>query len=155
MNSIFAVNQVGGFGVSDTMPWPRSSSDLTRFRKITQGSTVIMGRGTWLSDMPKPLPNRRNVVLSRTLEDTRCEVYSSITDLLMNLDREETVFVIGGAETLWTLRSYITRAFITVFDHIERADVTLDTSAWLQGFDLISRERLDNHTFDTWAKSEI
>lgn len=153
MNAIFAVNKHGGFGRGRTMPWPRNSLDLRRFREITNGHTVVMGRETWNSDMPTPLSNRRNCILSTSM--TACdgaEVYTNITDLLMNLNQQEQVFVIGGARTLWNLRSYITRIFVTIFDSEDASDSFLDLNLFLNGFSLITREKMDNHVFDTLTR---
>ena len=150
MNAIFAVNSLNGFGDGDTMPWPRSQGDLKRFRDITTGHTVVMGANTWLSDIPHPFPNRRNCVLSKTLEDRRCEVFRSVTDLLMNLRQDETVFVIGGATILWLLRSHIERVYMTRFKSQQPATVTLNTDQYLEGFSLTNRTDFGDHLFDTY-----
>lgn len=155
MNAIFAVNSLDGFGDGDTMPWPRSKSDLGRFRDITTGHTVVMGSGTWLSNIPKPFPNRRNCVLSSTLKDDRCEVYRNVTELMMNLEQQENVFVIGGAKTLWIMRPYITRIYLTRFDSVQHAEITLNTDLYLQGYHSISQERLDNHVFDIYELKSV
>jgi dihydrofolate reductase len=152
VNAIFAVNSIDGFGIGNTMPWPSSSLDLKRFREITTGHTVVMGASTWLSDMPKPLPGRRNCVLSTTLRDTRCEVFPNITSLMMNLREDEEVFVIGGATVLWSLRFFIKRIYLTKHNSSQRSDITLDTQKYLQGFKLVKWEQLDKLTFDTYER---
>lgn len=154
MNAIFAVNSLDGFGDGDTMPWPRSSSDLGRFKAITTGHTVVMGSGTWASNIPKPFPNRRNCVLSSTLKDDRCKVFRNVTELMMNIGQDETVFVIGGAKTLWMLRPFINRIYLTRFDSAQRAEITLNTEQYLEGFKLVSSERLDNHVFDIYDSTK-
>lgn len=152
MNAVFAVNSIDGFGVDNTMPWPRSSVDLKRFKDITNGHTVVMGASTWLSDMPKPLPNRRNIVLSTTLVDERCEVCRSITELLMTLKDSEEVYVIGGATVLWALRSYINRVYFTRHNSAQRADITLSTNEYFDGFHSMHSEHLDEHMFDIYVR---
>lgn len=152
MNAIFAVNLLNGFGTGTDMPWPRSSHDLKRFRELTTGNTVVMGTNTWLSDMPKPLPNRRNCVLSTSLQDTRCEVFSNITHLMMNLQQDETVFVIGGAKVLWQLQPFIKRVYLTRFKSADTAAVTLDTVKYLEEFTLESRQDLEDHIFDIYQR---
>jgi dihydrofolate reductase len=150
MKAVFGVNKVGGFGVDGGMPWPTSGVDLARFKHITSGGTVVMGKGTWLSNMPKPLPNRRNIVLSKELVDSRCEVYSSINDLLLNTEITEEVFVIGGAKVLWTLRPYINKVYLSVFNTSDPADVTFDAARYLLGFTKNHQEILDDHRFEIW-----
>lgn len=153
MKAVFAVNALDGFGDGNTMPWPRNSRDLNRFREITNGKTVIMGSGTWLSDMPKPLPNRRNIVLSTTLADDRCEVYRSITGLLMNIGQNEDVYVIGGAKILWGLRQYVQEVYLTRFSSLQKATVTLNTTQYLEGFTRVSSEDCGDHKFEVYRKS--
>lgn len=148
MNAIFAVNALDGFGTGQDMPWPRNSRDLKRFKELTTGHTIIMGSGTWNSNMPKPLPNRRNIVLSKTLKDDRCEVYSNITDLLMHLRKDENVFVIGGAKLLWLLRPYIRKIYLTRFKSVEKCEIVLNTSEYLQYFKLELSNDFDDHVFE-------
>lgn len=152
MNAIFAVNKIDGFGDGDGMPWDRSPNDLRHFRKLTDGHTVIMGGGTWRSDMPKPLPGRRNCVLSTTIVDPRCEVYGNITSLLMDISNDERAFVIGGAATLWALRRYVNTVYLTRHKSARPAAVKLDTVKYLAGFKLADSQELDELTFETWLK---
>jgi dihydrofolate reductase len=111
-----------------------------------------MGAGTWNSNMPKPLPNRRNIVLSRTLADERCEVYANITDLLMNVKQNEDVFVIGGAQTLWILKKYVQEVYLTRFHALTPATITLDTEKYLEGFTRESIQDFGDHTFEIYRR---
>ena len=89
--------------------------DLRHFKEITSGHTVLMGDKTWESLPKKPLPNRRNIVI--TLDDVifpDCETVHSIEDALALLNGEEEAFVMGGA-TMYRLflphayKLYLTR----------------------------------------------
>jgi len=62
---IAAVSPEGVIGLHGKIPW-RHPGDLRRFKRVTRGATVIMGRLTWESMNGKPLPDRRNVVISRS-----------------------------------------------------------------------------------------
>lgn len=75
------------------------SADLKRFKALTTGHTVIMGRNTFLSLPKGALPNRRNIVLSRNPEAAfpGCDVFHSLNEALEACAPEEQVFVIGGA----------------------------------------------------------
>lgn len=152
MNAIFAINMTDGFGVGNTMPWPRSSADLKKFKELTTGHTVVMGATTWLSDMPKPLPNRRNCVLSTSLVDSRCEVYPNITALTMDLSSDEQVFVIGGAKVLWALRPLINQVYLTRHRSHQRADVTLNSEKYLTGFELVSCDEMEEFRFEIYKR---
>ena len=73
-------------------------TDLKRFKKITTGHTIIMGRNTLLS-LPKwPLPNRRHIVITDKPEDQfeGCEVVFSIEEAIEKVKHEEEAFIIGG-----------------------------------------------------------
>lgn len=152
MKAIFAVNAWDGFAVGNTMPWPRNAVDLKRFRTLTTGGTVIMGRATWDSDMPKPLPNRKNVVLSKTLVDSRCTVCATIEQLLEEVKDDKNVWVIGGVQTLWALQSHIHAVYMTQFAYTAAADITLDTSKYLEDFELVDKEFHPDHTFKIYRR---
>ena len=64
LSIIVAIDQNNGIGKDNSMPW-HLSDDLRRFKAITMGHTVIMGRNTWLSLPFKPLKGRRNIVITR------------------------------------------------------------------------------------------
>ena len=73
-------------------------NDLKRFKQLTTGHTIIMGRNTFLSLPKGALPNRRNVVLSRTAKELPgCDVYPSLKAALQSCKADEEVYIIGGA----------------------------------------------------------
>ena len=84
-------------GVNNTLPW-RMPADLAYFKRVTLGKPVIMGRKTFES-IGKPLPGRRNIVLSRQADfaATGCDVVSSLEQALKLVADQDEVFVIGGA----------------------------------------------------------
>ncbi len=75
-------------GNSGTLPW-HIPADLKHFKEITDGGIVVMGKNTYLSlpETYRPLPNRRNIVLSRSGFD-EIESYSSIKEMLQILENE-------------------------------------------------------------------
>src|SRR5215831_1878742 len=89
-----------GIGVDNKLPW-RLSADLKRFRELTMGHHVIVGRKTYES-IGKPLPGRHMIVVTRnaTLRSEGCLVAGSVSDAIdLARSRGETeAFVIGGAE---------------------------------------------------------
>lgn len=73
-------------------------NDLKRFKALTTGHTIIMGRRTFESLPKGALPNRRNVVLTRSkMAFPGCEVFSSLEEALASCKPEEEVYIIGGA----------------------------------------------------------
>jgi dihydrofolate reductase len=75
-------------------------ADLKHFKEITSGHTVMMGRKTFESLPKGPLPNRKNIVISRTkdLKIDGATVYDSLDRALLKLPDEDEVFIIGGAQ---------------------------------------------------------
>ena len=93
---IWAQDQNGGIGKNGNLPW-HISEDLRNFKKITLDSAVIMGRKTWESLPIKPLPNRINIVLSKTME-TEALTFKSYKQCMEYLKNNNIpkVFIIGG-----------------------------------------------------------
>ena len=102
-------------------------NDLKRFKSLTTGHTIIMGRNTFLSLPKGALPNRRNIVLSRTAfsshtgEDGRglfpgCDVYPSLEEALAHCAKDEDVYIIGGASVYTQALSMADRLCLTEVD---------------------------------------
>ena len=96
---IVAAAKNGAIGLNNQLLY-RLPSDLKRFKALTTGHTIIMGRKTFESLPNGALPNRRNIVLSRQegLHYENAECYRSIEDALMQCDYTEDVYIIGGGE---------------------------------------------------------
>ena len=94
---IWAQDENGGIGKSGKLPW-HLSEDLQNFKKITLNSAIIMGRKTWESLTIKPLPKRRNIVLTSS-KINNIEHYDTINNCIQKLknDNVNEVFIIGGA----------------------------------------------------------
>lgn len=99
------------------------TEDLKFFKSLTQGGVVIMGRKTFES-IGRPLPNRRNIVISRSNPalPSGVELYSSLEDALDAVKVEERVFVIGGGEIYRLAIHLVDTMFITLVDHVYEAD---------------------------------
>lgn len=155
MRAIFGVTQLGGFATNGTMPWPHSTVDMQRFKRLTVDSTVVMGRGTWESPMPTPLSRRKNVVLSKTLPqplDSTYRVCATIDALLKEVERDERVWVIGGIETLWALRTHINEVHVSTFYTTCRAELTLDVGHYLEDYGLLDKEYHDDHVYRVYRR---
>ena len=97
---IAAVSLNNAIGRNGQMPW-HISLDLKHFKSLTSGHTIIMGRRTWESLGCKPLPNRRNIIISSSMQPTDgIEVQRSIEFLkqFKGAQKQEEVFIIGGGE---------------------------------------------------------
>src|SRR3989344_1113617 len=105
-------------GKAGTLVW-RLPNDLKRFKKLTTGHPIIMGRRTYQS-INRPLPDRTNLVVTRdtNLRIPGCIVVYSVVEAIRKareLDREE-VFIIGGAEIYKETLSLADRLYVTVVD---------------------------------------
>lgn len=94
---ITAIGRNGEIGLNNQLLW-KSPSDLARFKELTEGYPIIMGRRTFES-LPGILPNRKHyVVTSKLLIDNRIESVHSIEDALLGIEGwTDKVFIIGGA----------------------------------------------------------
>lgn len=94
---IVAAAENNVIGKDNDMPW-RLSADLKRFKKLTMGHHIIMGRKTFES-IGKPLPGRTSVIITRNKDYKQdgCIVVHSLQEALQTISDEE-VFIIGGGE---------------------------------------------------------
>lgn len=107
-------------GKDNALPW-HFKEDLRYFKKVTTGHTVLMGRKTFESikqSLGGPLPGRRNVVLSRTLDSLKGAdvVHDASTYFKKASAKKEEVFVIGGAQVFNAALPYAKRLYITTID---------------------------------------
>jgi len=108
-------------GVDGGMPW-HLPADLKHFKAVTLGHPVVMGRRT-LESIGKPLPGRRNVVLSRSLDPAPegCDVVGSLDETLGRLE-PGPVMVIGGGELYRTALPLASRMELTFIDAAPEGD---------------------------------
>ena len=99
-------------------------NDLKRFKTLTTGHTIIMGRNTFLSLPKGALPNRRNIVLTRSQKAfPGCDVYTSLEEALAHCDKDEDVYIIGGASVYRQALPLADRLCLTeINDTPEKAD---------------------------------
>jgi len=110
-------------------------ADLKRFKAITSGYPVIMGDKTWESLPIKPLPNRRNIVitLNKNADYTPCEIVNTLDDAIELVKEEEKAFIIGGATIYKLFIDRIETLYLTRIDAEFDADVffpDIDLSQW-------------------------
>ena len=94
-------------------------SDMTRFRMLTTGHTIIMGRKTFESLPNGALPNRRNIVISKTREQIAgCEVYASLEEALAGSKEaaEDECFIIGGASIYEQALPFADKLYLTIVE---------------------------------------
>jgi dihydrofolate reductase len=140
---VAAVGRNGVIGRGGALPW-RLSDDLKRFRRITSGKPVIMGRKTYDS-IGKPLPDRCNIVVSRTaVALAGAQVARSVEDALQRAEDArqelgaEEICVIGGADIFRAALPSADRIYLTEVDADTEGDVyfpPIDPSEWTRRFE--------------------
>ena len=107
--------------------------DLKRFKSLTTGNTIIMGRNTFESLPKGALPNRRNIVLSHTVTELPgCEVFASLDEALSHCPETEDVYIIGGSSVYNQAMPLADRLCLTeIHDTPAEADAFFpDYSSW-------------------------
>ena len=130
-------------GVDCQMPW-HLSADLKKFRQITTGHAILMGRRTHQA-IGRPLPERRNLVISRNPDyhAAGCEVFHDIQSALDSCGESEEVFVIGGGVCYETMLPQADFIYLTEIDKAFKGDTyfpEFDTREWQE----IERIEIDN-----------
>jgi dihydrofolate reductase len=116
---VWAQSTSGVIGRGGDIPW-RVPEDLSRFKQVTLGHTVVMGRRTWesLPTRVRPLPGRRNVVLSRRTDFMAdgAEVVGSLEAALTSCETESEAWVIGGEQVYLLALPIAARCEVTEVD---------------------------------------
>lgn len=138
---IAAVAENNVIGVKNDLPW-NIPEDLKRFKELTLGKTVLMGRNTYLSIISRigrPLPGRRNVVLSGAPMDVPAGVvvYNNLDKAIADLKKEET-FIIGGAMVFKQTIDIADALYITHIHKAHEGDTffpAIDPAVWQKNSD--------------------
>lgn len=137
-------------GRNNSLIW-HLSDDLKRFKALTTGHTIIMGRRTFES-LGRVLPNRHHVILCNDMEmnvdNENVEILKDISELKYYIENNEENFVIGGATIYKLLMPYCNKMYITEIDKDFEGDVSfpeIDKEIWEE----ISREQgpIDENNF--------
>lgn len=121
---IVATADNNAIGANGDLLW-HISADLKRFKAITLGHTIIMGRKTWNSLPKGALPGRRNVVITRNpdFKAPGADTFTSISDALNSCNDEEEIFIIGGGHIYRQTFPLASRLLLTkVFATYPQAD---------------------------------
>ena len=119
-------------------------NDLKRFKALTTGHTIIMGRNTFESLPKGALPNRRNVVLSRTTKELPgCEVFPTLEEALQSCRSDEDIYIIGGARVYEQAIRFADRLCLTEID-----DTPKDADAFFPDYSDWKVETKETHPKD-------
>jgi dihydrofolate reductase len=142
-------------GKDGALPW-YLPDDLKHFKKITLGHPILMGRGVFEEIGLKPLPGRRNVVLTSQKWDF-VETYPDISSALKGLSDEEIVFVIGGGQVYSQLLDSCEKLYITEVVGVHEGDVFFPEYRHQIGkiWHEIAREDHSTHRFVEYVKASV
>jgi dihydrofolate reductase len=120
---IVAISEDNGIGKDNDLLW-RIPEDLKRFKKLTMGHCVIMGKRTWESLPKRPLQGRRNIVLTDVPEECiECSITAySIEDAIRKSEGCTEIFIIGGGSVYTQFMPIADRLYITRIHKITQAD---------------------------------
>lgn len=117
LSLIAAMSENRVIGIKNGLPW-HLSADLKRFKKLTMGKPILMGRKTFDS-IGRPLPGRTNIIVSRdkTYHPDGCVLYNSLEVALKELKCYQEVMVIGGAELYHCCFPLAKKLYLTLLHH--------------------------------------
>ena len=119
-------------------------NDLKRFKALTTGHTIIMGRNTFLSLPKGALPNRRNIVLSRSTKAfPGCDVFPSLEDALAQCRQDEDIYIIGGASVYQQALPLADRLCLTEID-----DTPAEADTFFPSYDDWQEVNRESHDTD-------
>ena len=118
--------------------------DLKRFKQLTTGHTIVMGRNTFLSLPKGALPNRRNIVLSTTQRSfPGCDAYTSLEEALNHCRPDEDIYIIGGASVYAQAMPFADRLCLTEID-----DTPAEADTFFPPYDNWQEEKREDHPAD-------
>lgn len=134
LSIIVAFDQQRGIGINNTLPW-HLPEDLAHFKKMTSGHPIIMGRNTFES-IGRPLPNRRNIVVTRNTawQHDGVETVNSLEDA-QSLINGTDAFIIGGAQIYQQALTLADRLIVTEIQDRFDCDAffpEIDSATWVE-----------------------
>jgi dihydrofolate reductase len=147
MKLILACDPNGGIGYQNKLPWTNIQGDLPRFKRLTEGHPVVMGRNTWDSLPKKPLPNRVNIVVT-----SRPFVEDGVASINRLLNYPDLYWLIGGAKLIEQAWPYINEIHLTkVHDHYT-CDTFIDLLYIEHNYVRTYSEMFPDHMYEVWKR---
>jgi len=152
MKLILACDPCGGIGYNNNLPWDKITGDLQRFKVLTTGQVIVMGRNTWESLSKKPLPNRLNVVVSTNsldLPDGAMQVSN-----LNHFRHFTNSWLIGGAKLVNTSWHLVDEIHLTrTFNHYT-CDSFIDLLYLENNYVRVHTQNNIDHSYEIWKRKD-
>ena len=157
IRAILACDEDWGIGKDGGLPWPNNPADLKWFKENTTGGVVAMGKATWDSLPNKPLPNRNNIVVTSDESDYDGGGYHYVKfetakTELVNMDKLQDVWIIGGANILTQLLPYCDELWLNDVDGDYDCDTFLPQKEIIEMFEPIKTEINTFGVVTIWSK---
>ncbi len=148
LSLIWAMADNRVIGIENRLPW-KLPADMKWFRQNTMGKPIIMGRLTFESFGAKPLPGRRNIIISRNPSYTAdgIEVYTSLEDALQSTQNNEETMIIGGMSLYKQALPLADRLYMTLIH------ANVEGDAWFPEFDLHEWQETAHNDFPADEKN--
>ena len=146
MKLIVACDPKGGIGYQNKLPWSKIEGDLPRFKELTTGKIVLMGRNTYESLPKKPLPNRTNwVKTTRPIDGVK----NPDDDVIA---KEKEVWLIGGAKMIQSYWDSINEIHLSRTFAEYTCDTFIDLVQLERDFMCWFKENHTDHSYEIWKR---
>lgn len=157
VNAILAHDDKFGIGKNGKLPWEHSPADMKWFRECTTGHVIIMGRKTWESIGSKKLPNRTNIVITKShIEGEPDGKYSGDISKLLHMIKIEypdlKTWIIGGGEIYKQALPFCDNVYLTHFKGDYECDTFVPINDYLYGYLEMAKKEQDGLKFSIWGK---
>ena len=146
---IVAVGKNSEIGCKNKLMW-NIPEDLKNFKEITTGKKIIMGRKTFES-IGRKLPNRENIVISKTLDYTYAKengiiLYKNIEDIIQKYYKsDEEVFILGGSQIYKEFLPFCNKLYISYIDY-----ENINADAYFPNFDITDWNKVEEKDYENW-----
>lgn len=158
IKAILAATSMGGIGNRGTLPWPHNREDMQWFKQNTDGHVVVMGRNTWDDPkMPKPLPNRINVIVSNNpITDYAVRrISGDISQEILTLQQQfntKDIYIIGGKQIYEATADIVDQVILTRVKGNYWADTRIQLERYLAPFRIKTVHPSANCTYEIWDR---
>jgi dihydrofolate reductase len=157
VNAIIAHDDKYGIGKNGGLPWPHNPADMKWFRDCTNGHVVVMGRKTWESLGNKKLPNRTNIVVTRSDLNGAPDgkYYGEMTNLIQMIKMEYPdlkTWIIGGADIYKQALPFCDNIYVTKVPGDYKCDTFVPIQEYLVGYAKMAKKEQDGLEFSIWRK---
>lgn len=150
MKAVIACDPKGGIGYENRLPWSKIQGDLPRFKKLTDGQVVVMGRNTWDSLPKQPLLGRLNFVV--TSKDVVIPIGAIAVNNLNHFTEFKNAWLIGGAKLINSHWHMIDEVHLTKTFAEYTCDTFIDLLYLEQNYTCWFSENHEDHVYQIWKR---